>query len=118
MKGNNIGSLIVVDRNGQAVGIVTERDLVRQVCCRDASRKEYIIQHIMSSPIATIDPNSSVESAASLMLQNKVKHLVVVDEKKTAGIITSSNFIKYLNEQLDQDDVNARILAALSEDLQ
>ncbi|MGA7010290.1 MAG: CBS domain-containing protein [Nitrososphaeraceae archaeon] len=72
----------------------------------------------MSSPIATIDPNSSVESAANLMLQNKVKHLVVVDEKKTAGIITSSNFIKYLNEQLDQDDVNARILAALSEDLQ
>ena len=52
------------------------------------------------------------------MLQNKVKHLVVVDEKKTAGIITSSNFIKYLNGQLDQDDVNARILAALSEDLQ
>ena len=118
MKGNNISSLIVVDRNGQAVGIVTERDLVRQVCCRDASSKVYIIQHIMSSPIATIDPNSSVESAASLMLQNKVKHLVVVDEKKTAGIITSSNFIKYLNEQLDQDDVNGRILEALSEDLQ
>ena len=39
MKGNNIGSLIVVDRNGQAVGIVTERDLVRQVCCRDARQQ-------------------------------------------------------------------------------
>ena len=51
------------------------------------------------------------------MLQNKVKHLVVVDEKKTTGIITSSNF-NYLNGQLEQDYVNARILGVLSEDLQ
>jgi signal-transduction protein with cAMP-binding, CBS, and nucleotidyltransferase domain len=50
------------------------------------------------------------------MLQNKVRHLVVVNGSKTAGIITSSNFINYLNGQLDLNDVNARILAALSEE--
>ena len=51
------------------------------------------------------------------MQQNKIKHLVVVDEKKTAGIITSSNFINYLNGQLELDDLHARILAAaLSEE--
>jgi signal-transduction protein with cAMP-binding, CBS, and nucleotidyltransferase domain len=117
MKEKNVSSLVVMDGNAQAVGIVTERDLVRQVCCRDASSNEYIIRHIMSSPVATIDPNSTVETAASLMQQNKIKHLVVVDEKKTAGIITSSNFINYLNGQLELDDLHARILAAaLSEE--
>ena len=50
------------------------------------------------------------------MMQNKVRHLVVVDEKKTLGIITSSNFISYLNQNVDLDDVNARILEALLED--
>jgi predicted transcriptional regulator len=70
----------------------------------------------MSSPIVSIDPNSSIETAASVMLQNKVRHLVVVNGSKTAGIITSSNFINYLNGQLDLNDVNARILAALSEE--
>ena len=51
------------------------------------------------------------------MQENKVKHLVVVDENKTLGIITSSNFIKYLNAQLEPSDVNERILAAsLSEE--
>ena len=44
------------------------------------------------------------------MLQNKVRHLVVVNGSKTTGIITSSNFINYLNGQLDLNDVNARIL--------
>ena len=116
MRDKNVSSLIVVDKNDQAIGIVTERDLVREVCIQDASSNEFIIQHVMSSPIVTIDPNSSIETAASVMLQNKVRHLVVVNGSKTAGIITSSNFINYLNGQLDLDDVNARILAALSED--
>ena len=116
MKDKNVSSLVVVDRNDQAIGIVTERDLVREVCIQDASSNEFIIQHIMSSPIVTIDPNSSIESAASVMLQNKVRHLVVVKGSKTTGIITSSNFINYLNGQLDLNDVNARILAALSEE--
>jgi len=116
MNDKNVSSLVVVDRNDQAIGIVTERDLVREVCIQDASSSEFIIQHIMSSPIVTIDPNSSIETAASVMLQNKVRHLVVVNGSKTAGIITSSNFINYLNGQLDLNDVNARILAALSEE--
>ncbi len=117
MKEKNVSSLVVMDRNDQAVGIVTKRDLVAQVCCYEASSKKYIIRHVMSSPVATIDPESTVETAASLMQENKVKHLVVVDENKTVGIITSSNFIKYLNGQLEPSDVNARILAAsLSEE--
>ena len=117
MKEKNVSSLVVMDVNNQAVGIVTERDLVAQVCCHEASSKEYIIRHVMSSPVATIDPDSTVETAANLMQENKVKHLVVVDENKTVGIITSSNFIKYLNGQLESSDVNAKILAAsLSEE--
>ena len=113
----NVSSLVVMDGNDQPVGIVTERDLVTQVCCREASSNEYIIRHIMSSPVATINPDSTVETAASLMQQNKVKHLVVVDENKTAGIITSSNLIKYLDGQLELDDTHAKIFAtALSEE--
>jgi signal-transduction protein with cAMP-binding, CBS, and nucleotidyltransferase domain len=116
MKHKNVSSLVVVDKNDQAVGIVTERDLVREVCVQDASSNQHLIKNIMSSPIVTIDPNSSVETAANVMMQNKVRHLVVVNEKKTLGIITATNFVDYLNQHLDLDDVNARILSALSEE--
>jgi signal-transduction protein with cAMP-binding, CBS, and nucleotidyltransferase domain len=116
MKHKNVSSLVVVDKNDQAVGIVTERDIVREVCVQDASSNQHIIKNIMSSPIVTIDPNSSVETAANVMMQNKVRHLVVVNEKKTLGIITATNFVDYLNQHLDLDDVNARILSALSEE--
>jgi len=60
-----------------------------------------VIKEIMSSPIATIDANSSVETAADLMMQNQVRHLLVVDNEdinKPLGIITSTDFTSYLKE--------------------
>ena len=51
------------------------------------------------------------------MIQNKVRHLLAMeDENKALGIITSSDFIGYLKEKLNLDDVNARILQSLKEE--
>ena len=107
---------MVTDVEDKPIGIVTERDLVRQVCTKVINSNDVIVHHIMSSPLATIDANSSVEVAADIMIQNKVRHLLVVDENKVLGIITPSDFTGYLKEKLNLDDVNARILQSLKED--
>ena len=116
MRDKKVSSLVVTDVEDKPVGIVTERDLVRQVCTKIINSNEVIVHHIMSSPLATIDANSSVEVAADIMIQNKVRHLLVVDENKVLGIITPSDFTGYLKEKLNLDDVNARILQSLKED--
>jgi CBS domain-containing protein len=97
----NTSSLLVTDFNDKPVGIITERDLVRSVVANDANSKTVVIKKIMSSPIATIDANSSVEAAADLMMQNQVRHLLVVDDEdvnKPLGIITSTDFTTYLKQ--------------------
>ena len=116
MRDKKVSSLVVTDVEDKPIGIVTERDLVRQVCTKVINSNDVIVQHIMSSPLATIDANSSVEVAADIMIQNKVRHLLVVDENKVLGIITPSDFTGYLKEKLNLDDVNARILQSLKED--
>ena len=117
MRDKEVSSLVVTDSEDKPMGIVTERDLVRQVCTKDVNSNAVIVHHIMSSPIATIDSNSSVEVAADIMIQNKVRHLLVMeDENKVLGIITSSDFIGYLKEKLNLDDVNAKILQSLKEE--
>jgi CBS domain-containing protein len=118
MADKNVSSLVVIDRADKPIGIITERDLVRQVCVNDESSSTVIIHHIMSSPLVTIDANSSVEAAADVMTQNKVRHLLVVMENgnKTLGIITPTNFTTYLKKNLNMDDVNARILQSLAEE--
>lgn len=116
MRDKKVSSLVVTDVEDKPIGIVTERDLVRQVCTKVINSNDVIVHHIMSSPLATIDANSSVEVAADIMIQNKVRHLLVVNENKVLGIITPSDFTGYLKEKLNLDDVNARILQSLKED--
>jgi CBS domain-containing protein len=131
MRDNNISSLVVVDNknNNKPIGIVTERDLVRKVCVNDANSSKMLIKNIMSSPLVTIDSRSSVEVAADIMSQNKVRHLLVVEENtdttnsdnddynitRPLGIITPSDFVGYLKENLNIDEVNAKILESLKE---
>ena len=118
MRSKKISSLVVIERGDAPVGIVTERDLVRQVCSKDISSDSVLIQEIMSSPIVTIDVNASIEQAADKMIQNKVRHLLIVEDGRIYGIITPSDFTIYLTENLNMDEVNARILQSLKEDIE
>jgi len=91
MKNANVSSLLVVDREGNPQGLVTERDLVRKVCINDVCTSNVTNKEIMSSPIITIDYKSSALSAVDMMLQNNIRHLMVVDEShpnKPIGMIT------------------------------
>jgi CBS domain-containing protein len=118
MNDKRISSVLVVDgenRNEEPIGIVTERDLVIRVCAAGASSKDVGIREIMSSPIATVEPHATIETAADLMLSNKVRHLLVIDEqtRRPVGIIAPSDLNKYLRANIDMDEVNARILEAI-----
>ena len=122
MRDKNVSSLLVIDNNNnnnsKPIGIVTERDLVRKVCVNDASSKHTMVQEVTSSPLITIDAISSVEVAADIMTQNKVRHLLVVEDNdinKPLGIITPGDFTDYLKENLNIDDVNAKIIESIKE---
>lgn len=113
MKDKNISSLVVTDDYNKPVGIITERDLVRKVCVNDVSSSNTQIKDITSFPLLTIDARDSVGKAANIMIQNRVRHLLVIennDINKPLGIITPSDFAGYLKEILGIDDINAKIL--------
>ena len=124
MKEKRISSLLVVDNTKkknekqeeeEPVGIVTERDLVNRVCAEGISGREVSVREIMSSPIATVEGQATIETAADLMLSNKVRHLLVIDEQtgKPMGIIAPSDLNRYLRANTDMDEVNARILKTI-----
>ena len=119
MRDNNVSSLVVIDAsNNKPIGIVTERDLVRKVCANDTnSSSRMLIKNIMSSsPLVTIDARLPVEEAADVMIQNKVRHLLVVennDINKPLGIVTATDFVAYLKENLNVNEANTRLLESL-----
>ena len=119
MRDKNISSLVVIDEYNKDADIVTERDLVRKVCVNDASSGDIQIKDIMSFPLLTIDADASVEQAVDIMNQNGVRHILVIENSdvyKPLGIVTPSDFTKYLKASLDIDDLNAKILESMQEE--
>jgi CBS domain-containing protein len=121
MRDNNVSSLVVFDEdNHKPTGIVTERDLVRKACVSGTSSSNILIKDIMSAfPFVTIDSRSPVEVAANVMIQNKIRHLIVVnnnDISKIVGIITPTDFVGYLKENLNIDnELTAKLFELLRE---
>ena|SRR5215204_2082385 len=115
MKDKNVSSLIVVDSFGNSKGLVTERDVVRNVCVKDVSTSKIIIKEIMSLSFITIKPDESPSTAIDRMLQNNIRHLLVVDNdiNKPIGIVTPRDLIKY--SEFTRDDANKDYLEKILE---
>jgi len=120
MTNKDISSLIIVDKNNIHLGLVSERDIVRKGCSReDVNIKSIRVSEIMSSPLITINHKSSPQEAAELLVKNKIRHLLVVDDKgKRIGIITPMDFTRYkqLNyntsygDKVDAEDTVTKML--------
>ena len=88
---NKIGSVIVLEKE-KPLGIVTERDILKKVLGEKISLEESVSK-IMSSPIICISSKESVEKAAEIMTENKIKRLPVIENEKLVGIITLTDIV-------------------------
>ena len=103
-----IGSLIVM-KYETAVGIITERDLLREVVEKEialekdwltggVSIKEEKVEVAMSYPLITISIKASIKDAAQRMIENRIRRLPVREHGKVVGILTAADLIRCLPE--------------------
>jgi len=93
MKKNEIGCVVVVDKKGKPVGLMTERDVVRRVAALDLLPSKVIAGKAMTKPPATIDSAIDVTEAAKKMRSLKIRRLVVLQGGELKGIITSNDIV-------------------------
>lgn len=112
----NISSVAIIDTTNkdQIIGILTERDIIR-LMANDVSPDAITISSLMSSPMVTIGKNLSLEEAARLMIQNKVRHLLVNDPENgdTVGIITTTDLARYLKQKVSPQELASLLLEAM-----
>ncbi|MCW3980611.1 MAG: CBS domain-containing protein [Candidatus Bathyarchaeota archaeon] len=101
-----IGCLIVT-KDGKAVGIITERDLLRRVVSEAKRPKSTKVLLVMSKPIIVVEPDMDLEEAARLMFKLKIKKLPVVGSGKLMGLVTLSDLARFQPQMI-------RILRKLS----
>ena len=97
----NVGSIIVT-KNDQPIGIITERDFVRRYAVMGISLSSPA-EDIMTLPLVTIDPNDTIWEAAELMKIHNIHKLPVVKDNKMVGIITNSDLVKISSQSSDSE---------------
>ena len=103
MRAADRDSLIVFDL-GRAIGIVTERDIIRKITAEGLDAMRVHVAKIVSSPLITIHPDRPAREAAALMLAKKIRHLPVVKEDRLLGIITLQDFAKNMSKEGVKDE--------------
>lgn len=107
MQQHDIRHVPIVEGESELVGLVTHRDVVRgAVSSKDdlpMNVREDILAHrpvdsVMVTDPFTVEPTDSVEDAAHLMLENKLGCLPVVEGARLVGIVTESDFVRYVAE--------------------
>jgi CBS domain-containing protein len=92
MKERRLGSLVIT-RGEVPIGIVTESDLVHKIIGRDLNPYVTAVEHIMSTPLVSVDVNQPVESVRDLMAKRRVRHLGVLEEGRIVGVISARDLL-------------------------
>ncbi|MFQ6081127.1 MAG: cyclic nucleotide-binding/CBS domain-containing protein [Candidatus Bathyarchaeia archaeon] len=94
MNKHEIGCLIVT-RKGKAVGIVTERDLLKRVLAESRDPKKTRVRQIMSKPLIFGEPDMDIEDAARFMFRKNIKKLPVVENGRLLGLVTLTDLARF-----------------------
>jgi CBS domain-containing protein len=98
MAQNHVGALLVMDGT-QLAGIVSERDYARKVILLGRSSATTAVRDIMSTPVFSLPPGSSVDEAMRLMTDRRIRHLPVVDAGRVLGVVSIGDLVKSVIEE-------------------
>lgn len=87
---------VVVMQDDDLAGIVTKGDIIKSTILKLQDPKKLRVSSIMTTPVVTISPDSSIEAAAKLMSERRVSKLPVIEDESglLIGIITSTDIIR------------------------
>jgi len=101
MADRRVGALPVT-RNGELIGVVSERDYARKVILLGRSSAETPVWQIMSSPVITVAPAEDVRKCMQLMTDKRIRHLPVVEGGRMIGVISIGDLVRAVIEDQEQ----------------
>jgi CBS domain-containing protein len=90
---HSIGAILVIDARGGLVGILSERDIVREAV-RNEKFFDLTVSAIMTSNVISGQPQDDVSAVATTMTNKRFRHLPVLDGGKIVGIISLGDIVK------------------------
>ena len=109
MDKNDLGAVIVTNKAGQSIGIITERDLVIRVLAKNVKPDTVKAKEIMTTPLVTIEPDATITEAARRMNRLDIRRLGVIYKGNLVGIVSSKDILGVMPELIETMQERSRI---------
>ena len=100
---HNIGAMVVIGSDGAVIGIVSERDVVRELHAFGPDLLRRPVADVMSSVAVACRPDDPVDDLAALMTNTRVRHVPVLDKGRLVGIVSIGDVVKNRMEELQAE---------------
>lgn len=100
MAENDVSAIVAVDDNGEAFGMITEMDVLKEM--RRKNWKVETVEDLMASSVETVNPSTTVRDAADIMVKKHIHRLIVMSEENVGasnrpiGVLSANDIIKEL----------------------
>lgn len=98
----NVGAMVIQDGQ-EPCGIFTERDYLRKIALKGRSSSNTPLRDVMSSPLITVSPQESLDTAMEIMTECRCRHLVVVDQDSMVGIVSLGDLVKHMLQEKEAE---------------
>jgi CBS domain-containing protein len=108
----DIGALVVEEADGDVVGLLSERDVVRALSDRDPGVLDHAVRSVMSTEVLTCTPQDGVKELMEVVTRRRVRHLPVLEDGELNGIISIGDLLKTRIEEIEteQEILRERLL--------
>ena len=97
---HNIGAVIVSSSAGAVDGIVSERDVVRNLN-GDDTVLDALVEQIMTAVVQTCEPGHDVDAVMAQMTEHRIRHVPVIDDGELVGVVSIGDVVKSRITQLE-----------------
>ena len=102
-----VGSMPILDKNNNVIGIISERDL-SQFIYTERFNLNLPVTKIMSKNLVTCDLNTSVTELMDLMTDKKIRHILIIEDKKLLGIVSIGDVVNHLISKIKEENENLK----------
>tara|TARA_A100001011_G_C13613560_1_gene557046 strand:- start:1 stop:429 length:429 start_codon:yes stop_codon:yes gene_type:complete len=104
---NKIGCMPVLDNNKNIIGIISERDL-SQLIYTEKFNINLPVEKIMTKNLVTCDLNTSVTELMDSMTEKKIRHILIIEDKKLLGIVSIGDVVNHLIAKVKEENKNLK----------
>lgn len=100
---NKIGSIVITDETGSVCGIVSERDIVRDLAIAGIDALDADVSHCMTEKVISCTPHDTISHVMAVMTENRFRHMPVIEDGKLCGLVSIGDVVKRKIEDTERE---------------